>query len=57
MKTLKELGLALVCILVGIAVFQMDQETWYPIVGGFLVFCGAVIVVFSVIEIIRNQKK
>ena len=56
MKTLKELGLALVCILVGIAVFQMDQEKWYPIAGGFLIFCGAAIIVFSVIEIIKKKK-
>ena len=57
MKTLKEIGLAIVCILIGIALTQMDQEAWYPLAGVVLVISGIVIAVFAVIGIIKNMKK
>ncbi len=57
MKTLKEIGLAIVCILIGIALTQMDQEAWYPIAGIGLVIAGVAIAVFAVIDIIKSLKK
>lgn len=57
MKLLKDIGLSLVCILVGIALTQMDQEAWYPLAGYGLILCGVAIVVLTVIGIIKNKKK
>ena len=57
MKTIKEIGLAIVCILIGIALTQMDQEAWYPIAGIVLVIAGVAIAIFAVIDIIQSFKK
>ncbi|MCR4787234.1 MAG: hypothetical protein K5888_01485 [Lachnospiraceae bacterium] len=57
MKVLKEIGLAIVCILVGIALTQMDQAWWYPLAGYGLILAGVAIVVLTIIEIIKKNKK
>ena len=57
MKLLRDIGLSALCILVGIALTQMDQEAWYPLAGYGLILCGVAIVVLTVIGIIKNKKK
>ncbi len=57
MKLLKDIGLSVLCILVGIALTQMDQEAWYPLAGYGLILAGVAIVVLAVIGIIKDKKK
>ena len=57
MKLLKDIGISVLCILVGIALTQMDQEAWYPLAGYGLILAGAAIVVLAVIGIIKDKKK
>ena len=57
MKLLKDIGISVLCILVGIALTQMDQEAWYPLAGYGLILAGVAIVVLAVIGIIKDKKK
>ncbi len=58
MKLLKDIGLAVLCMLVGTALTQMgDMAGWYPVAGYGLILAGIAIVVLTVIGIIKNKKK